>query len=122
MTACSQVNNDQKETVENVEKIEIVYFYSNQRCVFCKNMEKFLENAYEKIKRDKLQLKKINYDDKENKELVEKFSARNLGLYFNIISDNENIIKEDVSVWRYLNDQDEFTDYLEKKTKQWLDN
>lgn len=102
------------------EKIEVVHFHGTQQCVSCITVGEYaLKTITEKFPKElesgKIVFKDINGELKENEIIVMKYKARGSSLFVNAIVEGKDNIKEDVTVWRLVNDEEEFVSYFEKK-------
>ncbi len=133
LTACSQENLstlDQVKSInelEAVDKIEVYYFHSNFRCMACVYLQDYTEktiNEYfqEELKNNRINFKEINIDLSHNKDIVNEFQARGSSLFIKVYYKKTSIIEEDVQVWRYLNNEQMFRNYLKNKLKNLLNN
>jgi len=70
-------------------KVEVLYFHSNRRCASCNKIEEIAKNVVsEDFKNEDVKFHAINFDNKENKELAEKFKINWSSLV--IVSSDEN--------------------------------
>ncbi len=126
LSACSRkVELSEEKADEKVDRLEVVYFHATQRCFSCIELDRLTKDTiYEffqaELRDGRIEFKEINVDLRENKELVTKFRARGSSLYINKIYENKNVIEEDVMVWRLLNDEVRFKNYLRNKFNQFL--
>lgn len=107
------------------EKIEVVHFHGTQQCVSCITVGEFaLKTIKEKFPKEfasgKIVFKEINDELKENQFMVMKYKARGSSLFVNSIVEGKDNIKEDVTVWRLVNDEEQFMNYFEKKLNDLL--
>lgn len=107
------------------ETIEILHFHATQQCWSCTTVGKYaLETIKNKFSGEfesgKIVFKDINGELIENRELVNKFKAGSSSLFINVIKDGQDHIEEDVTVWRLVNNQDQFITYFESKLKKLL--
>lgn len=108
------------------EIIEVFYFHSTARCTSCLKLEEYIRNTIntffqEELNNGSLKFKEINVDLVENKELVQKFQAVGSSLKINEIYNGMDHIEEDVKVWRYLNNENNFANYLQARIKTRLE-
>lgn len=108
------------DSLEPAEKIEVVNFFGTQRCVSCLTIGSFTKKTLEEkfspeLESGKIVFKEINGELPENKELVTKYQARGSSLFINAIRGGKDDIVEDVTVWRLVNSEAQFTSYLENK-------
>lgn len=123
--AKSGLNEDSLIEKTKAEQIEVFYFHSTARCVSCLKLEEYTRNTInsffqEELSDGRLNFKEINVDLAENKEIVQKFQAVGSSLKINEIYEGQDHIEEDVKIWRYLNDQNSFDNYLQERIKSRL--
>lgn len=102
------------------ERLEVYYFHKTARCSSCKTIGQYvgetMEQKYEKQIEDGLiDFRVLNIDLPENKEIAKKYQASGSSLFMNRIIDGADNIEQDTGVWRYLNDETKFKNYLENK-------
>ncbi len=129
ITGCSSeasFSNSNEETtnqvsaISEVDKIEIIDFHSSRRCYSCLVMEKLtkatLEEHFQSELRDgKITFSSINVEKAEHKNIVQKYQARGSSLFINVISDGKDNISEEIQVWRLLNNEQAFKQYLKNR-------
>jgi len=104
------------------DKIEVVHFHATQQCWSCITVGEYaLKTIKEKFPEEfasgKIVYKDIDGELKENQEIVVKYQARGSSLFVNAIRDDKDDITEDTTVWRLVNDENQFINYFEKKLK-----
>jgi hypothetical protein len=107
------------------DKIEVVHFHGTHQCWSCITVGEYaLKTIKEKFPDEyasgRLVFKDINGELKENQAVVIKYQARGSSLFVNAIRGDKDDIKEDVTVWRLVNSQEQFADYFEDKLKTLL--
>jgi len=112
--------NQIKEERQSAEKIQVFVFHATQRCYSCITIGKFAgetvnEYFQSELRDGKMEFREINIDLPENKELARKFQAGGSSLYVNAIIDGQDNIAEDVAVWRLVNNEIQFKNYLKNK-------
>ncbi|MBW6536169.1 MAG: hypothetical protein K0B11_14265 [Mariniphaga sp.] len=55
--------------------IEAYYFHTSRRCVTCRNVERISSEILEELYGDKIVLRPVNLENKENEELVKKLEV-----------------------------------------------
>jgi hypothetical protein len=55
--------------------IEAYYFHTSRRCVTCRNVERISSEILEELYGDKITLKPVNLENKENEALAKKLSV-----------------------------------------------
>lgn len=107
---------------QRVDKIQIFYFHRSQRCNTCKTIGRLTEEVIserfaDELERGVVEFKEVNVELLENKELAKKFKATGPSLYINTIKNGYDDINQDVNVWRLINNEAAYKDYLENKIK-----
>lgn len=125
LPACSKgepkkiIYSSENET-KKADNLEIVDFHSTHQCYSClyignKALEVLENNFAEEMQSGKISFQKINVDEAQNKEIVNKYKARGSSLFFNSIIDNQDNISEDINIWRLVGKDKEFENYLVNK-------
>lgn len=109
----------------SAEKIEVVHFHATQQCWSCITVGKYVlktikEKFSDEYKNGIIVFKDINGELPENRDIVMKYHARGTSLFINAITDGKDNIEEDVTVWRLVNNEDQFINYFENKLKKLL--
>lgn len=109
-----------QEQKQPADKVEVMYFHATARCISCTTIGKYTgetvnEYFQSELKSGKIEFREINVDLPENRELAFKFQASGSSLFLNAITDGEDNITEDVTVWRLINDEGRFKTYLKDK-------
>jgi len=127
---CSSNNNKSKQSGTNevkasenklkADKVQVFTFHATQRCATCIAIGKLsgevVEEYYQPELRDgKIEVKEINIDLPENKELATKFQASGSALKINAIYDGQDHISEDTAVWRLTSNPTQYKSYLKNK-------
>lgn len=127
---CSSNNNESKSSTANevkasenqlkADKVQIFTFHATKRCATCIAIGKLsgetVEEYYQSELRDgKIEVREINIDLPENKELAAKFQASGSALKINAIYDGQDHINEDTVVWRLTSNPTQYKSYLRNK-------
>jgi len=124
LSGCTAKNTSTEQTkLENkpkADKIEVFLFHATQRCATCIAIgqlsgETVNEYFQPELRDGKIEVKEINIDLPENKELAEKFQASGSSLKINAIYNGQDHIGEDTAVWRLTSDPEQFKSYLRNK-------
>ena len=67
---------------ENGSTVKAYYFHTSRRCVTCKTVEKVAAESLQELYGNKIQLKAVNLDNKENKKLAESLEVGGQSLLF----------------------------------------
>lgn len=107
------------------DKLEVLLFYSTQRCISCITIGKFASetiNEYfqSELRDGKIKFREINIDLPENKDLAHKFQASGSSLFINAITDGKDNINQDTNVWRLISNENQFKNYLKDKLNNLL--
>jgi hypothetical protein len=107
-------------SVMPADKIEVVHFHGTQQCWSCITVGEYaLKTIKEKFPEEfasgKIVYKDINGELKENQEIVVEYQARGSSLFVNAIRNEQDNIEEDVTVWRLVNNENQFVSYFENK-------
>lgn len=110
----------EKPVAQTANKIQVFTFHETQRCVTCIAIGKLSNetiNEYyqDELKTGKIEVREINIDLPENKELAEKFQASGSALKINAIYDGQDHISEDTAVWRLTSNPIQYKSYLKNK-------
>jgi hypothetical protein len=107
------------------EKIEVIHFHATQQCWSCITLGEYtLKTIKDKFPKEyhsgKIIFKDVNSELIENREVVVKFQAGGSSLFVNATKDGQDHIEEDVTVWRLITNESQFTNYFESKIKKLL--
>lgn len=119
------VENQSKEEKQSAEKIQVFVFHATQRCYSCITIGKYAgetvsEYFQPELRDGKIEFREINVDLPENKDLAIKFQAGGSSLFINAITNEKDSISEDVTVWRLVNNEAQFKNYLRNKLNKLL--
>lgn len=67
---------------ENESSVKAYYFHTSRRCVTCNTVEKVAAESLKELYGDKIQLKSVNLDNKENEELAKSLEVGGQSLLF----------------------------------------
>lgn len=119
-------DSDRQVKTAPADKIEVMHFHATQQCWSCIKVGEYAlktieEKFPEEMASGKIVYRDVNGELSENQELVRKYQARGSSLYINAIRDGQDDIKEDLTVWRLVNNEGRFIDYFEGKLSELLD-
>ena len=119
-------DSDRQVKTAPADKIEVMHFHATQQCWSCIKVGEYAlktieEKFPEEMASGKIVYRDVNGELSENQELVRKYQARGSSLYINAIRDGQDDIKEDLTVWRLVNNEGQFIDYFEGKLSELLD-
>lgn len=106
--------------IEPADQIEVVHFHGTNQCFSCIKVGEYaLKTIKEKFKEEYesgiIIFKEVNGELEENKEIVQKYGARQSSLFVNVIIGEKESISEDTTVWRLTSNEDNFVKYFEEK-------
>lgn len=134
-TGCSSSNNKPQSSAVNevkasedklkVDKIQVFTFHATKRCATCIAIGKLSRETVEEyfqpeLRDEKIEVREINIDLPENKELADKFQASGSALKINAIYDGQDHISEDTAVWRLTSNPAQYKSYLKNKINTFL--
>lgn len=116
----NNISNSAPQSVVPADKIEVVHFHGTEQCWSCITVGEYaLKTIKEKFPDEyasgKIIYKDVNVELKENQEIVTKFQASGSSLFVNAIRNDKNDISEVTTVWRLVNDENQFITYFENK-------
>lgn len=118
-------DSDRQVKTAPADKIEVMHFHATQQCWSCIKVGEYAlktieEKFPEEMASGKIVYRDVNGELSENQELVRKYQARGSSLYINAIRDGQDDIKEDVTVWRLVNNEGQFIKYFEGELNELL--
>jgi len=113
------------EEKQPAEKIEVVHFHATQQCWSCITVGEYAlktikEKFPEEYKNGTVVFKDINGELAENRDIVMKYRAGGSSLFINAIKGGVDNIEEDVTVWRFVTNEDQYINYLQNKINNLL--
>lgn len=113
------------DTIDKVEKLEIVDFHGTRRCYSCQTIEKYVHETLKEYFQEELAdgtitFQSVNGELAENNAIVTKYQARGSSLFINAIQDGKETIEEDTMVWRLVGDEQKFKSYFKEKIETLL--
>ncbi len=74
-TSCTNQNkkDDKSATASTNDKVEVYYFHATRRCATCQAVESVTKEALQEYYGDKVVLQSLNFEEKQNQALIEKF-------------------------------------------------
>lgn len=108
------------ENPEQLESLELVYFYRQIRCPACIFLEEHSQSVVdeyfsEELNNGSLTFRAVNIDQVNDESLISEYEASGSSLKFNKIYADKNHIEEDFTVWRLTNNEESFKSYLKEK-------
>lgn len=114
-----------KEEKITADKLEVYYFHRTARCYSCNTAGEYVSETIteyfsDQVKNGIIDFREINVDLSENKEIARKFQATGSSLFINKIVNGKDNIEQDANIWRLLNSEARFKDYLKNKIESYL--
>jgi hypothetical protein len=112
---------------EGSGKVVAFYFHGNYRCSNCKKIEQYSREAIEKYFKEQLKTKRlvfdiINIDLPENKHFTEDYQLYTRSLIIAEFKDGKQVRWKNLTkVWNYLNDRDNFYEYVQLEIQKYLE-
>lgn len=100
-------------TQEN--QILVVHFHRIAQCTCCINVGEWAEETVKKLFPREFEsgtIRYLNVGIEENPELANKYNAYGASLYINIVKEGRDNITENVEVWQYCFDHDNYVSLL----------
>jgi hypothetical protein len=102
----SSTSQTQDETLNLVERVDVVYFHRPQRCITCLCFEErvtYVVSTYfqNELNSGKLTFGVYNIGDSKNAAIVNKYGAISSQLFINIVKDGTDNIKDIQEIWSW---------------------
>lgn len=107
------------------ERIEVVHFHGTKQCASCIAVGAFAKKTLEEsfpaeLKAGRIVFKDVNAELPENRDIVLRYQARGSSLFVNAISQGQDHIEEDSTVWRLTTNEEQYKQYFERKIRDLL--
>ncbi len=121
----NKTENQNQSVKKPADKLEVYYFHRTQRCYSCNTIGRYIKEIIEQkfakeTKNSIIDFREINIDLPENKKMAIKFQASGSSLFINAVRNGQNNISQDINIWRLLNNESQFKNYLENKINSLL--
>jgi len=127
----SEVTNDSSTksadtTVSRDPKVVAYYFHTTARCVSCKKIEAYSQEAIEtgfadQIKDGTLRFESVNIDEQENKHFVSDYQLYTKSVIIcNMEDGRQKEWKNLTKVWQLIRNKDEFIKYVQDEINAYL--
>lgn len=100
-----------------VDKVEVIHFHGTSQCYSCRTVGEYAKETInthfsEELKSGKITFSQLNYELKENQELVNKYGVTGSSLWIGVYS-LEGFNKEiNNTVWYKIGNKTDYTQYL----------
>jgi hypothetical protein len=108
-----------------VERVEVVHFHGTQQCTSCRAVGAFAKKTLEEsfpaeLQSGRVVFRDVNAELPENRDIVQQYQARGSSLFVNAVSQGQNHIEEDATVWRLTTNDVQYKQYFEPKIRTLL--
>jgi hypothetical protein len=108
-----------------VERVEVVHFHGTQQCASCIAVGAFAKKTLEEsfpteLQSGRIVFKDVNAELTENSAIVQQYQARGSSLFVNAVSQGQDHIEEDATVWRLTTNEEQYKQYFEQKIRSLL--
>ncbi len=127
-TENNQIDSSKVTTAQPVENSQIVvyYFHSNQRCMTCRKLESFSEeaiiSAYEnKLKDSSVVWRVVNFEEENNEHYAKDYKLYTQSLILSKIQDGKEIKWKNLDkIWKLVGDKKEYISYVQNEIKLFM--
>ncbi len=125
----SETTHDSVQAVSDstqAHKIVAYYFHGNVRCVSCKKIEAYTDEAIHgafasELDGGSLEWRVVNIDEPENKHFIEDYQLYTKSVILSDMADGKEVRWKNLDkVWKLLGDKDEFIAYIDNEVKGYL--
>ncbi len=115
-----------KDSTNTGEYYVAYYFHGDKRCMTCKKLEAFSEEALnsgfkEELKDSTLIWRPVNYDDEDNEHFIQDYGLYTKALILSKIMDGEEIAWKNLDkIWRLVGNKEEFMIYVKTETQNFM--
>lgn len=107
------------------DRVDVVYFHRTNRCSGCIHEEELTRYTVETHFADELASKRvtfqaINYQDKANADIVDKYGAWGRQLFINTVEDDTDHIEEATDLYALIFNDEAFVETLKSKIEKSL--
>ncbi len=108
------------------DKIVAYYFHGTRRCVTCKKIESFsqeaIESGFEKeLKNGSLEFRPVNFDEEENEHFIKDYELYTKSLVICDYNKGKQIKWKNLEkVWEHVNDKEDFLKYVQDEISIYL--
>ncbi len=108
------------------DRIIAYYFYGNRRCVTCRKLESYSEEALltgfeQQLADSSLIWRAVNYDEEENKHYIKDYQLYTKTLILSREGDvKEGEWKNLDKIWELVRNKDKFIEYVQGETRSFM--
>ncbi|UCE65219.1 MAG: hypothetical protein JSU85_10100 [Candidatus Zixiibacteriota bacterium] len=109
------------------EKVVASYLHGNRRCMTCRKLEAYSEEALttafqEELEDSTLIWRTVNYDQKENEHYLKDYSLYTKALILSRVKDGSEVEWKNLAkIWKLVGNKEEFLKYVQKETRAFMD-
>ncbi len=118
------VSAEGKET--SSETVFASYFHGNRRCITCRKLEAYSEEALkaafvEELADSTLIWRAVNYDQKENEHYVKDYNLYTKALILSRVRDGSEVEWKNLDkIWEKVGNKEEFLKYVQEETRAFM--
>jgi len=112
---------------EITDKIIAYYFHGTRRCVTCKKLEAYSQEAIktkfkDEIESGQLEFVPINFDEKENEHFIKDYALYTKSLVICDYNQGKQIKWKNLDkIWELVNDKEDYLKYVQDEISAYLD-
>ncbi len=119
-TLITHEDNSSYQSKISADKIQLYHFHGTNQCRSCVTLGELTQKTLDEFFVDELKSGKITYEHinvelPENSTIAQKFQVRNISLYINSVVGDRESYEDQVTLMRYLNNEEQFKNYLKDK-------
>jgi len=102
------------------------YFHGDKRCMTCKKLESFSEEAFtagfQKELEDSILIwRTVNYDKKDNKHFIDDYQLYTKALVLSRIKDGKEMEWKNLDkIWQKVGNQEDYIKYVQSETRKFI--
>jgi|GEM_PF-1189396 len=110
-----------KTDIQKEDGVVVYYFYAKPRCVSCKKIETYIQEAVSELNNSELTYKAINLDKPENKHYYKDYGLYTKAVVLSEIKNGEEVKSKNLTdIWTKLGNEKAFKDYVTKEIKSYI--
>ena len=112
---------------EMSEQVIVYYLHSNRRCVTCKKLEAYSEEAVqagfaEQLKDSSVVWRVVNFEDEGNEHYAKDYALYSQSVVLSKVQGGEEVAWKNLDkIWKLVGDKDEFTAYIQGELQSFIE-
>jgi hypothetical protein len=104
--------------ISQKEQVVVYYFHGNFRCVTCKKLEQYSQDAVaqnfgSEVSSGRVVFKEVNVDEKANQHFVKKYGLYTKSLVLSLVKDGKEVKNKNLSkIWELVGNKDKYFKYV----------